>query len=342
MVKRSACIASVLLLLFARNGPASAEINSVALRAAANYSARHGGLSFLVIQNGRTLIEQYSGGANAETALRIYSGTKAFWDLAALAAAEDGLLDLDQRVADVIPQWRDDPRKATVTIRQLLDFNSGLEPKFLLHELESGDRDGIAAHANIVAEPGNAFIYGPAALQVFHRVLREKLGGQSPTRYLERRILRRLGFGPQRYVEDRAGNPLLASGFVLTARQWAKVGDLVLRGGAPVISKRSLDECWRGSAANPMFAFGWWNNRAAPSGREIDVEQMLARPWQNEDWRRGCLCREAPADLVACVGSGRQRLYIIPSLRLIVVRQGDGGSFSDAAFLRLLLHGNGA
>ena len=31
-------------------------------------------------------------------------------------------------------------------------------------------------------------------------------------------------------------------------------------------------------------------------------------------------------------------LYVVPSLRLIVVRHGNGGSFSDAAFLRLLLN----
>jgi CubicO group peptidase (beta-lactamase class C family) len=312
------------------------SLDPSALQAAANYSARHGGLSFLVVQNGRTVLEQYSGGANAETALRIYSGTKAFWSLAALAAAEDGLLDLDERVANTISSWRNDSDKACVTIRQLLNFDAGLEPKFRLHEVENRDRDGIAIRASPLAKPGSAFIYGPSALQVFHRVLKEK--GQSPTRFLERRVLRRLGLGSQRYLEDHTGNPLLASGFILTARQWSKLGELVLHDGAPVISARSLEECWRGPKANRMFAFGWWNNRAATFGREIDVERMLDRKWQDQDWRDGCLCRDAPADLVACLGSGHQRLYVIPSLRLIVVRQGDGGSFSDGSFLRLLLH----
>ena len=83
----------------------------------------------------------------------------------------------------------------------------------------------------MVAKPGKAFIYGPAALQVFHQVLKEKLHGKTPTEYLERRVLRRLRLGPQRYLDDRAGNPLLAAGFVLTARQWAKMGQLVLDRG---------------------------------------------------------------------------------------------------------------
>jgi len=189
----------------------------------------------------------------------------------------------------------------------------------------------------MVAEPGSAFIYGPAALQVFHQVLKEKLRGDSPTRYLERRVLHRLGLSPQRYLADHAGNPLLATGWILTARQWAKLGRVILANGAPVISKSSLAQCWRGTTANRAFSLAWWNNRAAPNGREFDFEQMLILKWQNQEWDDACLCRDAPGDLVACIGSEGQRLYVIPSLQLIVVRQADGGSFLDAHFLRLLL-----
>src|SRR5207249_8187956 len=104
----------------------------------------------------------------------------------------------------------------------LLDFGSGLEPQFFLHETQSGDRDAAAMRARAVAEPGRAFIYGPAALQVFHQVLKEKLRGDSPTHYLERRVLHRLGLRSQRYLADRAGNPLLATGWILSPRQWVK------------------------------------------------------------------------------------------------------------------------
>jgi CubicO group peptidase (beta-lactamase class C family) len=167
--------------------------------------------------------------------------------------------------------------------------------------------------------------------------LKEKLRGDSPTHYLERRVLHRLGLGSQRYLDDRAGNPLLATGWILTARQWAKLGHLVLANGAPVISRNSLEQCWRGTTANRAFSLGWWNNRAAPDGREFDFEQMLIPKWQNQGWHDACVCRDAPNDLVACIGSEGQRLYVIPSLRLIVVRHADGESFSDAHFLRLLL-----
>src|SRR6478736_1377952 len=166
----------VLLLFLAGLANAMTPLDLAAVRMAADYSARHRGVSFLAIQNGRTLLEQ-----NEKMPHKIYSGTKAFWDLAALAAAEDGLLRLDERVADTITSWRSDPRKAQVTIQQLLDFDSGLEPQFFLHETQSGDRDTTAMRARMAAEPGSASIYGPAAIQVFQQVFKEKLCGESLT-----------------------------------------------------------------------------------------------------------------------------------------------------------------
>ncbi len=324
-----------LLLILVVSASAS-DLDPAAVRAAAAYSANHKGISFLAIQHGKTVFEQYPAGGSANTPRRIFSGTKAFWNLAALAAAEDKLLDLDEHVAATIPSWRDNPKKAEVTIRQLLDFSAGLAPAFYLHENDAKDRDATAIKLPIVASPGTAFIYGPSALQVFHEILKKKLNDQSPTRYLERRVLRRLGLGRQRYLLDRTGNPLLASGWELTARQWAKLGKLVLANGAPVIKRHSLAQCWQGSTSNPAFAFGWWNNQAASDGREFDFEGMLNLKWSSQEWHNACLCRDAPSDLVACIGSGHQRLYVIPSMELIVVRHGSGGSFSDARFLRLL------
>ncbi len=330
--KQSSFALLLLFFLFHSSWAADTQVDPAAVRAAAEYSARHRGASFLAIQNGRTLLEE-----NANTPHKIYSGTKAFWDLAALAAAEDRLIDLDDHVADTIPAWRKDPWKSRITIRQLLNFDSGIEPVFRLHETQSEDRDAVAVRARAVAEPGAAFIYGPASLQIFHEVLKRKLRDQTPTHYLEHRVLHRLGLGTQRYLPDRAGNPLLATGWILTAREWAKIGRVALNDGAPVISRQSLEQCFRGTTANRAFSLGWWNNHAAPRGREFNFEQMLMPKWPNQNWRDACICRAAPSDLATCIGSEGQRLYVIPSMQLIIVRQGDGGSFSDARFLRLLL-----
>src|SRR5438067_7032194 len=291
-----------LVSLFSSTVVAS-PVNPNAIRAAAAYSRSAGGTSFLVLQDGKTLREQSAGGPR-----KIYSGTKAFWGLAGLAAADDGLLNLDERVAETIPAWKADSRKARVTIRELLDFSCGLDPVFSLHNNNPGDRDGIAIRAPLVANPGSAFVVGPSALQVFHAVLKQKLNGDSPTRYLERRVLHRLGLGSQRYLTDSAGNPLQAAGWLLSARQWAKLGEAALNGGTPVVSAGSMAQSWRGSGANRAFSLGWWNNRQAPGGREFDIEAMLIPRWQRQSWGGTVLCRHAPSDVVAGIGAGYQRL----------------------------------
>jgi CubicO group peptidase (beta-lactamase class C family) len=309
--------------------PLRAELSPAGLRAAADYSKAKRGARLLVIQRGRTLLDEGGG------AYKIYSGTKGFWGLAVLAAQEDGVLDLDERVSAILPEWAAG-KKAGVTLRQLLNFTAGLPETYALHNDGWADRDAHALRQALVGPPGRAFIYGPAALQIMHAVLKRRLAprGETPTQYLERRVLRPLGLGPQRYLADQAGNPLLATGFVLSAAQWSKMGRAVLADGAPVL-RDSLGEARRGSNVNPMFALGFWSNRlAASSAREIDPEEELEKKWHRQDWRGTCLSRAAPSDLLACIGSGGQRLYVVPSLSLIIVRQGQLAKFSDREFLR--------
>lgn len=319
-------------------GPQKPALPAERLQAAADYSARTGGLALLVREHGRTRLES---GAACREPRRIYSGTKAFWGLAALAAIEDELIKPEEPVAAVLSEWRDRP---TACITHLLDFSCGLAACPVLHEDGLDDRNRLALQQRQLAKPGQTFIYGPSALQVFHEVLKRRLAGrwrrESPVRYLERRVLRPLDLGPQRYLPDGAGNPLLAAGFLLSAEQWAAVGDLMLKAGRPVLRDPAIwSSVSLGSAAGAPYRCGFWNNRRAArdGARETDIETMLDRPWQSQTWTRACLSRSAPADLLACVGSGGQRLYAVPSQGLIVVRQGRGDRFRDPEFLRRLL-----
>ena len=92
----------------------------------------------------------------------------------------------------------------------------------------------------------------------------------------------------------------------------------------------------QGSRANPSYAFGFWNNRGAGSlrARETDIETLLGREWPLQSWSRVCLCKDAPASLIACIGSKGQRIYVWPEKKLIIVRMGKGDGFRDAEFLK--------
>lgn len=310
------------------------------IREAAAYSREQRGMCLIVIHDGRPIWEEYAGGSTAAEANKIYSGTKIFWSIAALAAEEDGFLALKDAVADTIDEWRSERQKSRITIRQLLDFSGGVGPSFDLHGQGIRNRDAAAIARPLAASPGRRFIYGPASLQVFHAILKRKLAGrgETPTEYLERRVLAPMGLGPQRYLADGAGNPLLASGFMLTGRQWAEVGKLLLRGCEPVLRAAPLAERFGGSPANRAFGLGLWNNWGAGrfGGRgsdAIDIEEMLEKDWQRQRWQGICLCRSAPRDLFASIGSAGQRLYVVPSMNLVIVRMGKGAKFCDARFL---------
>ncbi len=331
----------VLFVFIVRSTTIFAEIRPADCARAAKYSESKRGVSMLVMQNGRTIFEHYANGGSAGRRWPIFSGTKSFWGIAALAGARDGLFKLDELVSDTITEWKSDPLKSQITIRQLLSQTDGIEGASRLHRPSIRDRNAMAVRLPVLAKAGSAFIYGPSHLQIFSEVLRRKLNGRATTDYMESRVLNRLGLGRLNYKKDARGNPLLATGFELTAREWARLGELVLgRGnyhGRQIIPADLLREAFSGSQANPSYGLTFWLNQEALSGREADMERMLDLPWQSAQWADVCICKDAPADMVAALGSGYQRLFIIPSLSATIVRQGSNAKFSDAHFLRLAL-----
>src|SRR4029450_13984900 len=335
------CASPIFALLLLTSASAVAETLPADCARAAKYSESKRGVSMLVMQNGQTIFEHYANGGYASGRWPIFSGTKSFWGIAALAAVRDGLFRLDDPVSDTITEWKSDPRKSQITIRQLLSQTDGLEGASRLQRATIRDRNAIAIRLPILAEPGTAFIYGPSHLQIFSELLRRKLKGRSVISYFEAHVSNRLGLRDLKYKKDARGNPLPATGFELTAREWARLGELVVGNGnyhrRQIVPSTMLREAFVGSQVNPAYGLTFWLNQQAPNGRDADMEQMLDLPWQNAQWPGVCICKDAPADMVVALGSHYQRLFIIPSLKAVIVRQGSDGNFSDARFLRLVL-----
>jgi CubicO group peptidase (beta-lactamase class C family) len=306
---------------------ALADIKPADCARAAKYSESNRGVSMLVTQNGRTIFEHYANGGRVDERVPIFSGTKSFWGVAALVAAQQYLLQLDERVAD--------------TVRELLNFTDALEPAPHLHRESIPDRNAVAIRLAMVAPPGTVFTYGPSHLQIFSELLRRKLDGRAPASFVAEHVLSPLAIYAVDFKKDRRGNPLPASGFELTAREWARFGALILGRGTyharQVISPALLRPAFAGSNVNPSYGLTFWLNREAPRGQEIDVEKQLDLPWQSARWTDVCICKDAPADMIVALGSGQQRLFILPSMNALIVRQGRDSKFSDAHFLRLVL-----
>src|SRR5207249_5735176 len=138
---------------------------------AAKYSESKRGVAMLVMQNGRTIFEHYANGGSASGRWPIFSGTKSFWGIAALAAVHDGLFKLDDPVSDTITEWKNDPRKSQITIRELLNQTDGIEGASRLQRPSIRDRNAMAIRLSAVTVPGSAFLYCHSHFLVFYELL---------------------------------------------------------------------------------------------------------------------------------------------------------------------------
>lgn len=270
------------------------------LPAAIAYAGRHKPHTLQIAQDGELLHESYGSDYTAETPHPLYSGTKSFWGVLAVVAQQDGLLTLEERVAETIPAWAEDAAKRLVSLKQLLQLTSGIGFGGLGNAVPAYDK---ALAAALQHTPGSTFTYGGIPLQVFGAVLARKLAstGETPHAYLSRRVLAPAGVRIASWRVLKDGTQPLPTGAFLSAAQWRAYGDFV-RG-----REREFAPCFIGSTANPRYGLGWW----------------LAVPG-------------APEDLRYASGAGGQGLYIIPSQRVVVARFGGSASFKHDAFLKRL------
>jgi CubicO group peptidase (beta-lactamase class C family) len=197
---------------------------------------------------------------------------------------------------------------------------------------------GESITTELTAAPGTNFQYGGAPFQIFGEVLKRKLAprGESVNDYLKKRLLDPLGMRAGFWRGAQQGEPQLPSGAYLTAREWAKFGEFVrnrgLHGGVQLIPAELFDELARGTEANPAYGLTWWLNADVPAAQRAEIRQL-----QNNF---GGMDRVPGLEgMITAAGMFKQRLYVIPSRRMVVVRFGNsvGGQFDDARFLGLLL-----
>jgi CubicO group peptidase (beta-lactamase class C family) len=324
----------------AQAAPSADEL--AAWRAAAAWSEARGGVSFLVRKGGEVAFEQYADGHGPDRPFVVFNGCQGMWALAAVAADQDGLLDLDGRVSDTVEAWRGVAGKQDITVRQLLTMQSGLAANDnKVRDAGTRDRYLAAIEAPMVALPGESFRFGPTAWYVFGAALEIQLAesGEDALDYLKRRVLDPIGMEVYYWGRDRAERLEIPTGAFLTAREWSKIGQLVLDqgrfGDRQVIEAEQLAECFRPTALNPAYGMGFWLVSGLDATEEQATRPGQAAPQAARERERAAAL---PQDIVFSSGHGNQRLYVIPSRDLVIARQGlPGNEFSDADFLRLVL-----
>jgi len=313
------------------------------LKALTDDLAKRGTQALLVIRHDRIVWEWYAPGRDAHTRHYTASLAKALvGGMSLLVALSDGRMGVDDPACKYIPRWKDHPVKSQITIRHLATHTSGIddanEPGKTHEELNGWkgafwqDPDPFPVsldQAPVLFPPGSRYAYSNPGMAALACAVTASLRGapQSDLRALLReRIMEPIGV-PAEEWEIGYGRPFRIDGLEVvpnwgggdyTARAVARVGRLMLHKGN-----------WEGRQLIPS---SWVERMVSDAGAPRpetgpdDPSPASGLCWgvnSNGAWSR------VPRDAFAGVGAGHQMLLVIPSLDLIVVRQGE--SLSDAA-----------
>lgn len=325
------------------------------LEQARDYSAEKSGDALLVWAGGDLILEAYQNDYDPKQPHNLTEVSALFPSLTALTVVDDSLLLLDEPVARVVEEWRSSSRKSKITLSHLLHRKSGLKQ----YGVGQGNAPSYeeALTAPMVGEPGEKFRFGYADVQVLGAVL-ERTDAKTPM--MKERLFLPLGIPGGRWlsvsVESKSEtsaassqavglNMRLHDGAQLRPQELGRIGRMLLQGGQwkgeTIIE--NLDLLTERTPASPGYGAGVWLNVPLDSISPARFEQFWSGVPESlllsHDEKR-LIYDGASSQMYMAAGRYNQRLYVLPSREMVVVRLGRADqTWSDKAFLSRLLQG---
>ncbi|QIX62250.1 serine hydrolase [Hymenobacter sp. BT18] len=273
-----------------------------------NFLGRKGTKSFIILKDGRVVVEQYYGTYTQDSVWYWASASKALTATLVGIAHQQGLVSLDDSVSRYLGRaWTSttSAQERRITVRHLLTMTSGLDDT---PPLPCDNETTDPACLLYLAPAGSRWAYHTGAYRRLLDVL-AKASSLPINQYTSQKLTERIGM-----------RGLWVNGvYYSRARDMARFGLLTLANGQwnslPVLT----DAAYRQQMLTPSQAFNqaygylWWLN--GQTSYKLPGPQQTVLP--------GALIPSAPADLVAALGKNDQKIYVVPSLGLVVVRQGN-------------------
>jgi CubicO group peptidase (beta-lactamase class C family) len=272
---------------------------------------QRGTRAVVVLHDGQLVAERYAEGFDADTRQLGWSMAKSVTSAMVGRLVMQGQVDLAE--AALLPQWREDER-AEITVEDLLRMSSGLawDETYGLGTpvtqmlYASPDMGGYAAAQPLESEPGTVQEYSSGTTNVLCDVLQQRTG--LGTDLAHELVLAPLGMSSAVLEPDAEGGLVCSSYLWATPRDWARFGQLWLQEGR-WDGEQLLDPTFVRWSTTPVELAGedeghaahWWVNRR-PDG-------SLHEP-------------RTPADAYWASGHDGQRLVVVPSAGVVVVRLG--------------------
>ena len=299
------------------------------LQQAADYCDRgtqHGGL--LVVRHGYLVFEKYWGRAFRDANPDMASTGKAFTSIACgimLKEKHDVIPDgLDTKVftEKYLPEAfpLDDPRKADITLGQLLCMSAGYHgegnsPGMVKGEVvplkpvpgqDIKDLDTSSIRTVLWTAPGAGYSYSSPAPHIASIVLRHVTGMELKD-YINERLAKPMGWGPWNYCLLRGGFTMPhangAGSTALHATDALRFGYLLLHqgnwNGQQLVPADYIEQCGKPSKFNPHSPYSLMFEVNADGHVEL-----------------------APHDAYWKSGAGGFALYVVPSLDMVIYKMG--------------------
>ncbi|WP_272063573.1 serine hydrolase domain-containing protein [Oscillatoria sp. CS-180] len=291
-----------------------------ALQQISRYAAERNSTGLLVMHRGKIVLEQYWQGYDETSAFNAMSMSKSIVGvLIGQAIAEGFITSLDDPAAQYLPEWRQDDR-ATMTLRDLIDMQSGLRNERSTTSVTSdlvqlymgSDIEKTALNIPLVNAPGEAFSYNNVNSQVLAIVL-QRATGMSYADYLSSRLWQPLRAGNAGVWLDRPnGSAKTFCCLFATVRDWARVGQMLLSQGRfndiQIVPAEWIQDMLIPSPLEDTFGKHIWVKARIPG--LANVEQAATVPY-------------LAGDTFYLDGRDLQRVFIVPSQSLVIVRAGE-------------------
>ncbi len=285
------------------------------------------GYSLLVIRNGQLVSESYFNGQTAETNNHIYSVTKTFVaTLLGIAVNQGWIKDVNQRVADLLPEYQIHPKLAELTLEDVLTHRSGVESRRDFMDI------GLLLKAEPKTTPGTTFEYSnyaPSLLTaILNRQAKQGVAGNASdvSAMAEKYLFDPLGIGVSEWRKGPDGVPEGGNGLHMTARDMARLGYLLLRDGR-----------WENQQLLPKD----WVQEA--SKHQVEFDRQKGYGYLNWVRRRPDKVNTAQGEKEVqgyfAYGHRGQYIGVYPELDLLVVTTADASDPTrDTFFVPDLLH----
>jgi CubicO group peptidase (beta-lactamase class C family) len=268
--------------------------------------------SFMILVDGRIVMEEYFNGHTSSSEWEWNSAGKTLVTTTTGIAQQESLLNINNKASDYLgTRWTSMslPQENLITVKHLLTMTSG-----------NDDTKEYVIKSNLtyVADAGTRWAYSNI-FQKLTDVVAEATGKSFET-YFNEKLKNKIG------MDGYWNFGTIYTVYHSTTRSMARFGILALNKGKwkdeQIINEPFFTESINTSQnINPSYGYLWWLN-----GKTKFMIPGAQTVFQ------GNLVPNAPADMYAAMGALDQRLYIIPSKKMVIVRMGDASDPSNPSF----------